>query len=207
MEMPTHSRPFSATRWSLVLRAKGDSSDAHQALEVLCQTYWYPVYGFARFWGLSPHDAEDSTQGFFQRLLTNRSLDTVAEDRGKLRAFLLASMKNYLHSRSREDKALKRGGGQKLLSIDQVWAEGTLGDTLADKKEAPEAAFDRHWAFSLLNAISRRLEAHYEKIGKRDLYEAIKGCLEGDGWLARISHTALVDAGNCAGIFRFFDFS
>jgi len=172
---------FPETRWSLIVRAQGQSPDAQKALEDLCQTYWYPLYGFARFWGLNPQDAEDSTQGFFQRLLANRTIDKVAEDRGKLRAFLLASMKNFLASSSRDQKALKRGGGQALLSIDQDWAEGTLGDTLADKNEAPEATFDRHWAFSLLNSVSRRLEAHYEKIGKRELYEAIKGCLEGDG--------------------------
>ena len=90
-------------------------------------------------------------------------------------------MKNFLMSRKREENALKRGGGHQIVSIDQEWAEGTLGDTLAQKGDEPEAAFDRNWAFSLLNSVSLRLEAYYDKIGKREIYEAIKGCLEGDG--------------------------
>jgi len=90
-------------------------------------------------------------------------------------------MKNYLSSRKRDAQAQKRGGGQPLLSIDQPWAEETLAERTADAGADAEVLFDRNWAFSLLNAVSRHLEAHYDKIGKRDVYEAIKGCLEGDG--------------------------
>ena len=152
---------FPATRWSLVARVQGEPGvDAERALEDLCQSYWYPLYAFARSRGLSPHDAEDSTQGFFQRLLGLGSLDSVGAERGRLRAFLLAAMKNYLSSQWRDEKALKRGGGQRLLSIDQDWAEGTLGAEIESATERPEEFFDRSWARALLKSVFARLEEH-----------------------------------------------
>jgi RNA polymerase sigma-70 factor (ECF subfamily) len=57
---------FPRTRWSIVLRAqdKSNVTDAQRALNTLCETYWYPLYAFARSKGYSEHDAKDSTQGW-----------------------------------------------------------------------------------------------------------------------------------------------
>jgi len=173
---------FPDTRWSVIVRVQGDpGEEAERALEDLCQTYWYPLYCFARSRGLSPHDAEDRTQAFFQRLFENESLANLAAENGRMRSFLLAAMKNFLASKWREEKALKRGGGVRTLSIDQDWAEENLGSEIETASEQAEELFDRSWAFSLLNAVSRRLEEHYEKSGRKELYEAIKPCLEGEG--------------------------
>jgi len=59
---------FASTHWSTVLAA-GDSTspDSQEALERLCRTYWYPLYAFVRRKGYSPADAQDLTQGFFER--------------------------------------------------------------------------------------------------------------------------------------------
>lgn len=63
---------------------RSDSTHTRSALEKLCRTYWQPIYAFVRRRGHSPHDAQDSTQEFFARLLENKSLadveiaDTVA---------------------------------------------------------------------------------------------------------------------------------
>jgi RNA polymerase sigma-70 factor (ECF subfamily) len=44
---PGQNAQFTTTHWSVVLAAGGgDLPAARQALEYLCQTYWYPVYGF-----------------------------------------------------------------------------------------------------------------------------------------------------------------
>ena len=51
---------FVTTRWSVVLTARDQSStEAKEALETLCQTYWYPIYAFVRRQGRKHHDAED----------------------------------------------------------------------------------------------------------------------------------------------------
>lgn len=38
------------------------------ALILLCRSYWYPLYAFARRQGASSPDAQDLTQEFFVRL-------------------------------------------------------------------------------------------------------------------------------------------
>src|SRR5205085_6256861 len=71
-------RSFAATRWSVVLAA---ADDAEAALAALCRGYWFPLYAFVRRQGVTPHDAEDLTQGFFAHLLGKGALAGV--DRGK----------------------------------------------------------------------------------------------------------------------------
>ena len=63
-------RVFETTRWSAVLLAgRGDSADAERALARLCETYWPPLYAFARRDGLDRDSAQDAVQGFLARLL------------------------------------------------------------------------------------------------------------------------------------------
>ena len=57
--------PFVTTRWTVVVRAGGESADAEAALAQLCRDYWYPLYAFARRRGLTGEDAQDATHGFF----------------------------------------------------------------------------------------------------------------------------------------------
>ena len=44
---PWQNSQFTTTHWSVVLAAGGpDSPAARQALERLCQSYWYPLYAY-----------------------------------------------------------------------------------------------------------------------------------------------------------------
>ena len=45
--------PFLTARWTVVLRAGGESADAEAALGQRCRDYWYPLYAFARRRGLA----------------------------------------------------------------------------------------------------------------------------------------------------------
>ena len=87
---------FATTHWSVVLTAQGESPAAEQALEKLCRTYWWPLYGFVRRQGYAPEEAQDLTQGFFALLLKRRDLDAVRQEKGRLRSYLLTSLKNFL---------------------------------------------------------------------------------------------------------------
>ena len=60
---------FNTTHWSVVLAAQGESEIAREALEKLCRTYWWPLYGFVRRSGYRPEEAQDLTQGFFALFL------------------------------------------------------------------------------------------------------------------------------------------
>ena len=64
---------FATTHWSTILAAKDLAvPGAHDALERLCRTYWYPLYVFVRRKGHGPPEAEDLTQDFFVRFLEKR---------------------------------------------------------------------------------------------------------------------------------------
>src|SRR6266704_1214500 len=100
---------FVTTQWSVVLTAQGHSPAADEALEKLCRTYWWPLYGFVRRQGHSPEEAQDLTQGFFALLLERRDFDAVRREKGRLRSYLLASLKNFLAKAHRRSLAIKRG--------------------------------------------------------------------------------------------------
>src|ERR1043165_6326 len=101
---------FVTTHWSVVLRAgQKDTNCAQEALERLCQTYWYPLYAYVRQRGHSPEDAQDLTQEFFARLLSKKSLRQIRRGGGKFRSFLLTAMNHLLVDEWRKLKAEKRG--------------------------------------------------------------------------------------------------
>ena len=133
---------FTTTHWSVVLAARGPSPAAEEALEELCRTYWRPIYAFLRRQGTEAEEAKDLTQGFFALLLERRDLDTVRKEKGRLRSYLLTSLKHYLTNKRNRAMAIKRNKGQRLISLDQ------LNQVLARLEEEHRAAgkmqlFDR----------------------------------------------------------------
>ena len=49
---------FPTTHWSRVTAAAGrDDGEAREALAMLCQAYWYPIYALVRHHGFSPEQA------------------------------------------------------------------------------------------------------------------------------------------------------
>ncbi|MBI1842797.1 MAG: sigma-70 family RNA polymerase sigma factor [Verrucomicrobia bacterium] len=156
---------FATTHWSVVLRA-GQSSDRSQAeaLEKLCQSYWRPIYAYIRRRGCAPESAQDLTQGFFERLLEKSWLSDIDPNRAKFRSFLLTMVSRFLANEYDRAQAIKRGGGQLHLNVD----DPALENQLAAEPEAtsPERAFDRQWALTVLDRAFTRLEA--ESAGSRD---------------------------------------
>ena len=168
---------FPRTRWTLVGQAQGAADvKAHQALSQLCEMYWYPLYAFVRRSGCEPSDAEDVTQGFFSKLLEKNYLGEVASEKGRLRSFLMVSIKHYLSNWRRHARAEKRGGGQQPISIDRELAEQRYHLEPADSL-TPEILFDRHWAMALMQRSRDRLEEEYIARGKGDLFSALGGAL------------------------------
>src|SRR5206468_9382944 len=106
---------FATTHWSVVLTAQGESPAAEEALEKICRIYWWPLYGFVRRHGYTPEEAQDLTQGFFALLLERRDLDAVRREKGRLRSYLLVSLKNFLAKPRRPELAVKRGERRALV--------------------------------------------------------------------------------------------
>ena len=171
---------FATTRWSVVLKAGGPAEEAQSALEKLCRTYWFPLYGYVRRRGIDEHEAQDMTQEFFARLLNGSGLQTVRPEKGRFRAFLLASIKNFLANEWRDARRLKRGGGKEFLSWDALDAEDRYGKEPADAIDA-ESWYDRHWAQNVVETALSRLGSEMDEQGLRERYATLKPFLQGDG--------------------------
>jgi len=165
---------FATTHWSVV-RAAGRPDSVHyrQALETLCQTYWFPLYAYLRRHGNSSNGAEEYTQAFFAHLLEKDSVRLADPDRGKFRSFLLASLKHFLSDRRDYEQALKRGGGRKIFSLDFESAETQYALEPAERL-TPERLFERSWAMTVLDKAMARLEGEATSEKKKQLFEHLK---------------------------------
>jgi len=171
---------FTTTHWSVVLAARDQSMpQAEDALQQLCQSYWYPLYAFFRRQNSSPQDAEDLVQGFFQRLLKKNYLDSVDQTKGKFRSFLLASAKHYMADARKYATRQKRGGSKLTLSLDVSIAEDRYQHEPADSVTA-ETLFDLRWALTLLDEVMKQLEHEYERTEKQKLFTRLQPFLLGD---------------------------
>jgi RNA polymerase sigma-70 factor (ECF subfamily) len=155
-------------------------TDAHGALETLCQQYWFPLYTFVRRQGRSHQEAEDCTQEFFARLLASDGITRAQPERGRFRTFLLTALRNFLTNEWHRAHAAKRGGGAAPLSLDFGEAENTFHREPADAALTPEQAFDRTWALSMIECSRARLRDDYEKSGRGALFGALAPLIWGD---------------------------
>ena len=165
---------FATTRWTVVLSAgKGGTPLADDALEELCRTYWFPLYAYVRRRGHAKEDAEDLTQAFFARFLEKNYLQGLSAERGKFRAFLLATLKHYLSNEWDKSQRQKRGGHAPHLSLD--WRSADTQFQIADASAAaPDKAFDREWAKALLGKVIGRLSAECSSEGRSMQFETLK---------------------------------
>jgi RNA polymerase sigma-70 factor (ECF subfamily) len=166
-----------------VLAAAGQAATAGRpdtraklALGELIQAYWFPLYAYVRRQGRPASQAEDLVQGFLARLLEKNDLAQVDRDKGRFRSFLLASLKHFLANQYNKEHAIKRGGGQAVISLDALSAEARYAAE-ASCDMTPERLFDRRWALAVLDQVLCRLGREYAGAGKADLFEAIKDCL------------------------------
>ncbi len=165
---------FATTHWTVVLAAgRRSTPQADQALEQLCRTYWFPLYAYVRRRGYTNEDAEDLTQAFFTRFLARNYLAGLNAERGRFRAFLLASLKHFLINDWKKSRRQKRGGGEAPLSLDWQTAD-TKFQVAAANEPSPDKAFDREWALALLAKVIERLQQECEAGGKAKLFEHLK---------------------------------
>ena len=156
------------------------TAQADGALEVLCQTYWFPLYAYVRRRGHAKAEAEDLVQTFFARLLEKNYLANLNSEKGKFRAFLLAALKHFLANEWDKSRAQKRGGGAVNLSLDWQTAD-TKFKVAATREPSPDQAFDREWALALLAKVIERLQTECAAEGKDKLFEHLKTFLMAGG--------------------------
>lgn len=185
---------FVTTHWSVVLTAQGQSAAAQEALEKLCRIYWWPLYGFVRRNGYTPEEAQDLTQGFFALFLERRDLEAVRREKGRLRSYLLVSLKNFLGKARRRDMALKRGEGRPLVSLDKLLTRECADLEPADTLSA-DRVYERRWALTLLEQVLARLEEEYRVAGNDVLFAQLKELLADEP-----GRRSQADIANCLGM-------
>ena len=165
---------FGNTDWWTIRQAGSPGQpDSDPARSRLCQTYWMPVFHHILHSGYPWHDAQDLTQEFFSRLLSNHSLETATNEKGKFRSFLLTLVKRFLADQLDRARAQKRGSGLPTISLDQ-------GDTeflrrIEPKTELdPEHLCERKWVETILEQSLDRLEAECAAANKGEIFRELK---------------------------------
>jgi RNA polymerase sigma-70 factor (ECF subfamily) len=160
----------------VVLAAQGPSPAAEQALEKLCQTYWRPIYGFVRRQGVGPEEAKDLTQGFFALLLERRDLNAVRQEKGRLRSYLLTSLKHFLTNERNRAMAIKRGEGKRLIPLEDLRERERIGFESSETLAADQI-YERRWALSVLDQVMGRLGDEYRVAGNTGLFDRLQKSL------------------------------
>jgi RNA polymerase sigma-70 factor (ECF subfamily) len=172
---------FHTTRWTMVMRAKGDAPEARAALGDLCEAYWDPVYRFLKREGRSDDDSQELTQAFFAKVLAGGGIGEADPAKGRFRSYLLGSLKHFLANHRRDTTREKRGGGAVVESIDSGGSETSPGLQVADPGAAAgDAWFDRHWALAVMGRGLDAVRESFEQAGKAEQFEVLKPWLAGD---------------------------
>ncbi len=159
-----------------MLTAQGRSPAADAALAALCQTYWMPLYAFIRREGYPVEEAKDFTQEFFARWLERRDFDAVRREKGRLRSYLLVSLKHFLANERSRATTIKRGRGQQPISLDEIFAEHRF-DLEPVETLTADQIYERRWAMAVLDQVLVRLEKEYRTDGRGQLFDQLKTLL------------------------------
>jgi RNA polymerase sigma factor (sigma-70 family) len=174
--IPPARNAFATTHWSVVLTAQGESPAAQRALERLCRVYWWPLFGFVRRQGYTPEEAQDLTQSFFALLLRRRDLDAVRREKGRLRCYLLTSLKNFLGKARRRAMTVKRGEGCPLVPLEELLARESA-DLEPAHSLSPDRIYERCWASALLEQVLAQLQEEYRIARKAELFQRLEQML------------------------------
>ena len=156
-----------------------DSSAARAALATLCETYWYPLYVYVRRRGASADAARDLTQGFLASLIERRDFENLREDRGRFRAFLLASLQHFLANDAARRRTQKRGRDVILLPLTFEDAEGRYRFEPVEPA-TPETLYERRWALMVIERVLAHLRREWEATGRGAEFDELKACLLGE---------------------------
>jgi len=168
MSAQTAKREFPTTTWSIIARLKHpDPARASQAMREIFHAYRDPLYSYLRAGGLKHEDAEDVLQGFFEKVLRNDALRTADPARGRLRSFLLTSLRRYHTNWSQKEQRHQ----QRDRAPDS--APGEEDAEISAPGVTPEQHYDRRWASALITRVNARLRERHARLGKAAQYDAL----------------------------------
>ncbi|HEY2567906.1 MAG TPA: sigma factor [Candidatus Udaeobacter sp.] len=162
------------------MRARNEdlTESSRQALSGFCEAYWPPLYSFLRHRGHSSADAQDLVQGFFAHLLEQNTLTRADQEKGRLRTFLLGSLQNFLYNEYDRARALKRGGGRQVVSIEEHLPEAEAA-MMATAHLSDTACYDLVWASTIVRRAWDNLETEFVAEGKAEWLEELRPFVAG----------------------------
>jgi RNA polymerase sigma-70 factor (ECF subfamily) len=179
-----------------------EARSSPEALRVLLERYWRPVYAYFRRLGESPHAAADLTQGFLARVVADRRLlASTTPERGRFRTYLKAALRHHRVDEIRRE--IGRDGTRPLLFAPEA---AQLDAAEPGDADDPAAAFDRAWAATTLSVAVSRLERdcradgldrHWEVFRERVLGPSLTGG-EPAGIETLVRRLDLRDADECS---------
>ena len=163
-----------------MLRASDEdpTESAQQALAGFCEAYWPPLYSFLRHRGFSSADAQDLVQGFFAHLLEQNTLNRADQQKGRLRTFLLGSLQNFLYNEYDRARALKRGGGRQIVSIEEHLPEAEAA-MMATAHLSDAGCYDLIWASTIVSRAWDNLQTAFVAEGKAEWLEELRPFVAG----------------------------
>jgi RNA polymerase sigma-70 factor (ECF subfamily) len=147
------------------MEAQGPTLTVQAAMDKLCRTYWRPVYGYLRQQGVGPEEAKDFTHGFFALLLKHRDLDALRKEKGRLRSYLLASLKHFLANGRYRAMAIERGKGRQLIPRDALGDREQM-DVAQVNELTADQIYECRWALTVLDQVLTRLRDEYRGAGQ-----------------------------------------
>jgi RNA polymerase sigma factor (sigma-70 family) len=135
-----------------------------RAETAFCEANWPKVHAIVRGQGYRGPDAEDLTQAYFARFLERGDLAYAEAWQGGVEGFLWVSVRHFLSNARDRERAQKRGGGQRLLSLDAEPEAAAFAPRLVDA-ETPETLLARRQAARVIEDALVRLRAQMEHAG------------------------------------------
>jgi RNA polymerase sigma factor (sigma-70 family) len=170
-----------------------DVEARQQAFDTLVVAYWKPIYKYVRVrWRASPEDAEDTTQAFLAAAFEKQFFDRFDPDKARFRTFLRVCLDRFVQNQVKAASREKRGGGQRIVSLDFVTAEGEL----RQHEPADAADVDQFFRQEVVRALFARAVAEvrddYDRRGKATIFRLFERYdLEGEEGL---TYAALAEA-------------
>ncbi len=161
---------FPSTQWSALHHGRNAAPlERRESLDRLFRRYWGPVYNYVlRQWGSSQEEAKDLTQEYFLAFYEKDFLAGVSAEKGRFRAFVRASLRNFLLAHRRDANAKKRSPEGGIVSIDAL----PPGVSPADPSQrSPEEALDDDWRSAVVDGALERLRAEAVERGKEWSYD------------------------------------
>ncbi len=103
----------------------------------------------------------------------------VRREKGRLRSYLLVSVKRFLVSERQRAAGAKRYETGPHIPLDELLESDVTDFELAETLSA-DRIYERRWALAVLERVLTQLEAEYEAAGNAALFDQLKEFLVGE---------------------------